>query len=209
MNAIRTGLRHARTIRHCVRRWCAPSGSPSAPALTGRSCPSSRATSFGRRRAVRHPAGGHRLGAVGGAFILPRLQAAVGPDRLVALAMLGTPVTLVLLALAHGSVLAVVACLIAGASWIAVLSSLNVSAQSPCPIGSAVGASPCFVTVFNGGMALGSVIWARWRPPQVFRLRISLPAAAVVIVIPLTWRWKLQTGPHSTCLPRWTGHRRS
>ena len=72
-------------------------------------------------------------GAVGGAFVLPSLKAKLGPDRLVAAGTLGTAVALVLFGLAHDVVIALVASLIAGAAWIGVLATLNVSAQVALP----------------------------------------------------------------------------
>src|SRR5205807_6864813 len=72
-------------------------------------------------------------GAVAAAFVLPRLKAKIGPDRTVAMGTVGTAVALLLFGLAREPIMAVSACIIAGASWIAVLASLNVSAQVALP----------------------------------------------------------------------------
>src|SRR6185312_7272654 len=69
------------------------------------------------------------VGAIGGAFALPRLKARLGPDRLVAAGTVGTAAALALFGAAHSAAIALLASLIAGVSWIATLSSLNVSAQ--------------------------------------------------------------------------------
>ncbi len=71
--------------------------------------------------------------AVAGAFALRRLKAKLGADRLVAAATLATAVATGLFALARDPLAAVAASLIAGASWIAAVSSLNVSAQVALP----------------------------------------------------------------------------
>jgi len=55
--------------------------------------------------------------------------------------------------------------LIAGASWIAVLASLNVSAQVALPDWVRARGLSIFVTIFFGSMALGSVVWDQARPP--------------------------------------------
>jgi len=68
-------------------------------------------------------------GAVGGAFFLPRLKVRFGADRLATGGAMGTAVVLLLFAIARDVATGLAASLIAGASWIAVLSSLNVSAQ--------------------------------------------------------------------------------
>src|SRR6266446_4150110 len=64
-------------------------------------------------------------GAVGGAFILPKLKAKLGPDRLVAAGTLGTAAALLLFGLAHDVATALLARFIAGESWIGVLVNLN------------------------------------------------------------------------------------
>jgi len=133
-------------------------------------------------------------GAVGGAFVLPWLQAEFGPDRVVAAGTVGTAAALLLFGLARGPIMGLTASVIAGVSWIAVLASLNVSAQVALPDWVRGRGLSVFVTFFFGAMSLGSVIWG-----QVAGM-IGLPAAHVIaasgalIAIPLTWRWKLQTG---------------
>jgi MFS family permease len=133
-------------------------------------------------------------GAIGGAFVLPRLRASLGADRLVAVGSVGTAIALLLFAIASHPSTAIVASLIAGVSWIAVLSSLNVSAQVALPEWVRSRGLAVYVTVFFGAMTLGSVLWG-----QVARL-YGLPgahylaAAGALLAIPLTWRWKLQKG---------------
>jgi MFS family permease len=98
-------------------------------------------------------------GAVGGAFALPWLKAKLGPDWLMAAGTLGTSGALVLYGLAMEPVVAMSASVIAGASWIAVLSTLNVSAQVALPDWVRGRGLALFVTVFYGAMTLGSVMW--------------------------------------------------
>src|SRR6266478_317362 len=68
--------------------------------------------------------------AIAGAFALPRLKKGLGPDRLVAAGAIGTAMALLLFGLARTPAAAIAASVLAGFSWIAVLSSLNVSAQN-------------------------------------------------------------------------------
>jgi MFS family permease len=133
-------------------------------------------------------------GAVGGAFALPWLKNMLGPDRLVAAGTLGTALALVLFGLAREPVTGLLASLIAGISWIAVLATLNVSAQVALPEWVRGRGLALYMTVFFGALSLGSVIWG-----NVAGL-LGLPgshfaaAAAAVATVPLTWSWKLQTG---------------
>lgn len=131
--------------------------------------------------------------AVGGALALPWLKTKLGADRLVAAGTLGTAIALVLFGLAHNSAMAMAASVIAGASWIAVIASVNVSAQLALPDWVRGRGLAIFATALFGALTLGSAIWG-----QVAWL-VGLPAAhflaatGAVFAIPLTWRWKLQT----------------
>jgi MFS family permease len=134
------------------------------------------------------------VGAVGGAFFLPRLKALLGPDKLVAAATAGTALALVLFGLARSSYVGLAAALIAGISWIAVLAPLNVSAQVALPGWVKGRGLAVFAIVQFGAMTLGSALWG-----QVGKLA-GLPAAHIfaamgaLAFIPLLARWKLQTG---------------
>lgn len=133
-------------------------------------------------------------GAVGGAFGLPWLKAKLGPDRLVAAGTFGTAITLVLFALARDTPTALTASVIAGVSWIAVLSSLNVSAQVALPEWVRGRGLAMFVTAFFGAMTLGSAIWGQVAGMAGLPAAHVIAAAGALLAIPVTWRWKLQTG---------------
>jgi predicted MFS family arabinose efflux permease len=140
-------------------------------------------------------------GALLGAFALPSLKASLGTDRLVAAATLGTAAALVLFGLARETAVALAAGAIAGFSWIAALASFNVSAQLSLPDWVRGRGLAIFVTVLFGAMTLGSVIWGQ------LAAMIGLPGAHFVaalgalLAVPLTWRWKLQTGVGADLTP--------
>jgi MFS family permease len=133
-------------------------------------------------------------GAIGGALVLPWLSAKLGPDRLMGAGTLGTAIGLALFALAHHAATGLVASVIAGISWIAVLSSLNVSAQVALPDWVRGRGIAIFVTVFFGAITLGSAVWGHAAGVLGLPATHFLAAAGLLISIPLTWRWKLQTG---------------
>jgi MFS family permease len=141
------------------------------------------------------------IGAVSGAFLLPRLKAKLGPDRLMAVGALGQALAMVLYGLAREPVMALAASVIAGASWIAALATLSVSAQVALPDWVRGRGLALYTTVFFGCLALGSAAWgeiAVWvgLPDAHF-----LAAAGAVAAIPLTWRWKLHTGAGTDLTP--------
>jgi MFS family permease len=132
--------------------------------------------------------------AVAGAFGLPWLEARLGPDRLVAAGTLGTAVALALFGASREPLMAIAASAIAGVSWIAVLASLNVSAQVALPDWVRARGLSLYVVVLFGAMTLGSMFWGEVASRLGLPLAHFLAAASAALAIPLTWRWKLQTG---------------
>jgi MFS family permease len=132
--------------------------------------------------------------AVGGAFLLKWFRAKLGADFVVAAASLGTAIAMALFALAHQPATAVVASLVAGASWIAAVSSLNVSAQVALPEWVRGRGLAMYVTVMFGALTIGSAIWGQLAVIAGLPASLLVAAAGAVIGIFLTWRWKLQTG---------------
>jgi hypothetical protein len=51
-----------------------------------------------------------------------------------------------------------------------------------------------YMTVFFGALSLGSVIWGKLAGLLGLATTHFAAAAVAAAVIPLTWRWKLQTG---------------
>ena len=133
-------------------------------------------------------------GAIGGVFVLPAAKARLGPDGLVAAGTLGTALALVLFALARNSATALVASVLAGAAWIAVLSTLNVSAQVALPEWVRARGLALFMTVYFGAHTAGSALWGRVAALLGLPLALLIAAAGAFLAIPLTWRWHLQTG---------------
>jgi MFS family permease len=134
------------------------------------------------------------VGAVVGAFMLPRLKTALGPDPLVAAGTLGTAVSLILLGIAHHATVGLAACVVAGLSWIAVLATLNVSVQMSLPDWVRGRGLAMFVTVFFGAMTAGSALWGQLASSLGLPAAHFIAAAGALVGIALTWRWKLQSG---------------
>ena len=133
-------------------------------------------------------------GAVSGAFALPWLRSRLGADWLLAWGTIGTAAATLLFGVSRISTTALVASLLAGVSWIASLSSLNVSVQVALPEWVRGRGLAVFVTVLFGAMSLGSVVWGEVGTLAGVSPALFLAVAGALIAIPLTWRWKLQTG---------------
>jgi MFS family permease len=133
------------------------------------------------------------VGAVGGAFFLPWLKPKLGPDRVMALGAIGQAVAMVLYGLAREPVTALIASALAGASWIAALAMLTVSAQVALPDWVRGRGLALYTTVFFGCLTIGSAAWGEIAVLVGLPLAHFLAAAGIVVAIPLTWHWKLQT----------------
>ncbi len=132
--------------------------------------------------------------AVGGAFFLPWLKPKLGPDRLMAVGALGQAVAIVLYGLARVPATAILASVVAGAFWIGVVATLTVSAQVALPDWVRARGLALYAMVFFGCLAIGSAIWGEVAAFVGLPTAHFLAALGAALAIPLTWRWKLQTG---------------
>jgi predicted MFS family arabinose efflux permease len=133
-------------------------------------------------------------GAVAGAFLLPWAKVKIGPDLTVAAGTAGTACALALFGLVRQPAVAFLASALAGASWIAVLANLNVSAQVALPNWVRGRGLALFVTVFFGTMTLGSAVWGALASALGLPIAHFIAAAGALLAVPLTWGMKLQTG---------------
>jgi MFS family permease len=140
-------------------------------------------------------------GAVGGAFFLPWLKPKLGPDRLMALSALGQAAAMVLYGIAHEPLTALIASVIAGATWIATMATLTVSAQVALPDWVRGRGLALYTTVFFGCLTLGSAVWGEVAEWVGLPLALFLAAGGAAAAVPLTWRWKLQTGARVDLTP--------
>jgi MFS family permease len=141
------------------------------------------------------------VGAVSVASVLPRLKAALGPDRLVLAGTVVTALALAIFGFAHDAALAIVASLLAGVAWIATLSSLNVSAQLALPEWVRGRGLAIYVTVMFGALTLGSAVWGELAGVTGLPTAHFLAAAGALLAVPLTWRCKLQAGAQLDLTP--------
>lgn len=133
-------------------------------------------------------------GAVGGAIILPVIRKRVGADWTVAAGSLGTALVLVAFAAVPSPAVAALASALAGVSWIAVLSSLHVSAQTALPDWVRARGLSIFLTVFFGAMSGGSLVWGQVASIVGIPMALLVAAGGLVLLIPLTWSAKLGQG---------------
>jgi MFS family permease len=141
------------------------------------------------------------LGSILGSVALSWLKARLGPDRLAALASVGTIAVLAMYGAAKTPALAMAASLVAGASWIIMMTTLFVSAQVSLPDWVRGRGLAILLTAYFGSMTLGSAVWGKvasvWGLPTTF----YVAAAGAFIGMIATWSRRLQTAAGQDLTP--------
>jgi predicted MFS family arabinose efflux permease len=206
VSAIRTGVRHARynlALRATMIRGAAfflfASAYWALLPLLARDHISGGADVYG------YLLGTIGAGAVAGTFALASVKDKFDANVLAAGATASTALAMMLFAVARNPATALVASLLAGVSWIAVLSSLTVSAQAALPDWVRGRGLAIYAMAFFGSLTLGSALWGKFAASTSLAAALFAAAAGAVVAIPLTWRWRLQsgTGIDLTPSPHW------
>ncbi len=193
--AIRVGLRHARYNPHLSATLVRTAGFfVSASAYWGLLPIATRRQAAGGATLYGILLGTIGAGAVAGALILPRLKERLGADRLMTVCAAGTAFATALFGVAHNAGTFVLASALAGVCWIGAVSSLNLSAQVALPEWVRGRGLAVFVTVMFGALSLGGVLWGKVAVLVGTSRALLIAAAAAALTIPLTQRWRLQTG---------------
>ncbi|BAU76049.1 MFS transporter [Metapseudomonas furukawaii] len=192
LGAIRTGARFARSsrplqavlVRALAFFLCASAGMALLPLIV-RTELQGTAADFGLLLAS------VGIGAVCGAMLLPRLRERVQRDYLVAGASLLYAAVLLGLAFLRNFHLLMPVMFVSGAAWIAVLSSLQVSAQTSVPAWVRARALSVYILIFFGGMAAGGLLWGSIASHASISLALILAAAGLAAGTLATLKVKL------------------
>jgi MFS family permease len=131
------------------------------------------------------------VGAVVGAFTLPRIRARLSRDALVRSATVIYAIAMIVLATQHMLVLLIPAMLLTGFAWIAVLSSLQVSAQTSVPAWVRARALSVYLVTFAAGISGGAVLWGYIAGHFSVALALIVAAVGALAAIVVTWRHTL------------------
>jgi hypothetical protein len=136
---------------------------------------------------------GFGVGAVAAAAFLPAMRARMSEDAVVAAGTLGVAAALVGLALNESTALAMVLVVLAGAAWLLCLSTLNVASQQAVPGWVRARGLALYLSVFMGGIALGSAGWGVVGDSIGSRGTFAWGALAVALTPLLALRWSLSS----------------
>ena len=134
------------------------------------------------------------VGAIGGAFLLPKLCSKLSSDGLLLLSAIVTAAVMAFLAIAPAQWMAVVALLLLGTAWITALTTLNGVAQAILPNWVRGRALAVYLTVFNGAMTFGSLGWGFTAKAIGVPYTLLAGAAGLVVMALIAHRIKLPEG---------------
>ena len=131
------------------------------------------------------------IGAVLGAMLLPKLRERISTNKLVAGASVLYALVLLALAWVRDFAVLLPVMLLSGAAWIAVLSSLQVSAQTSVPDWVRARALSVYILVFFGSMAAGGALWGYVASQASIPVALFAAAACLVLGVSLTLHFPL------------------
>lgn len=142
---------------------------------------------------------GLMLGAVGagavlGALVMPALRARLGAEGLMLAAAAALAGATAILALPLPRPAAIAVLVLAGAAWIAALTTLNATAQGVLPNWVRGRGLSIYLTVFNGAMAAGSIVWGLLAEAVGIPVALVAAAAGLIVVALLARQRPLPAG---------------
>lgn len=133
-------------------------------------------------------------GAVVGALLLPQLSRWFNADATVHLGTLGTMAALLAMAISSAPLALMAAAFTGGLSWIAVLTSFNVLAQTALPDWVRARGLAVFLMVFFGSMSLGSVVWGQIATFSSIKIALVVAALGLLLGMLATRRFAIGKG---------------
>ncbi|MBM4245897.1 MAG: MFS transporter [Deltaproteobacteria bacterium] len=145
------------------------------------------------------------IGAVVGAFTLPRLRALLTVDRIVDLAGVVFAAVLLLLGVVPSFGVAFALLVACGLAWMSPLTSLNVETQSVAPSWVRARALALHLLVLQGGLAAGSALWGWVADSQGSPRALQIAGAGLLLSVVVSQRFRLRPTAHIDLRPavRW------
>jgi MFS family permease len=133
------------------------------------------------------------LGAVSGAFALPRLRARCSTDAIVAVASAALGGVALVLAFVHVAVLVGAALAVGGLVWILVLATLNSVYQASLPNWVKARGMGWYLIVFQGGNALGSAVLGIGAQEAGLTATLAIAAGGLIVGPLMALRFPLRS----------------
>jgi MFS family permease len=134
------------------------------------------------------------VGAVAAAMTLSRIRKHVDADTLLACTSVYYVAALLVLALVHTPWIVILALLGSGYAWTSTMSTLNVSVQLSVPGWVYARALGTYLMVFQGGLALGSVLWGLIAERSSTKVSLICSAVGMAVALPFMQRLHILKG---------------
>ena len=134
------------------------------------------------------------LGAVIAAVLLARVRARFSADVILAAANVQYIATLLVLGFVHNPLVLILFLVAGGFAWTCTMSTLNVSVQLSSPGWVQARALGMYQMVFQGGLALGSIVWGFVAEHSSVRWAMVSAAVMMALVMPITLRLHVLRG---------------
>ncbi len=135
------------------------------------------------------------LGAVVAATNLPRIRRRISAVRLLFIATLYQAFALLVMAFVPNPWLLIPVLIGAGACWTSSMSSINTSVQLAVPPWITARALGTYMMTFQGGLALGSILWGYIAEHSQTNYALASAAAGLIITLPIVHRFKILQDP--------------
>ncbi len=145
-------------------------------------------------------------GAIAGAVVLARIRLRLASDPLVAGATVLFAAATLLLASTRNFALLCGVMALAGMAWMALMSTLNVAAQTTVPAWVRARAMAVYLLLFQGGMAVGSTLWGAVATHVGIPLALLGAALGLIVGLAVMVRYRLTTDEEVDLTPSMHWH---
>ena len=135
------------------------------------------------------------VGAVLAATRLHAIRGKFSADQILLVATIWQAVTLCVMAFVPNLWLLIPVLILSGSAWTATMSSINTSVQLSVPPWITARALGTYMTTFQGGMALGAIVWGFVAEHSSTPTALAASGAGLVVTLPLVHRFKILQGP--------------
>ena len=135
------------------------------------------------------------LGAVLGATVLHRVRQRFSADQILATATLYNVGVLLVLAFVRSPAIIIATLVGSGFAWTSTMSTINVSVQLAVPAWVQARALGTYMMTFQGGMALGAILWGTIAERTTTPIALATAAGGLLITFPFARRFRILHGP--------------
>jgi MFS family permease len=135
------------------------------------------------------------LGALIAATVLGSLRRRITADKMIAIATIYQSFVLLVLAYVRTPWIIILVLIASGFAWTSTMATLNTSVQLAVPAWVQARAMGTYIMIFQGGMALGSIVWGFIAERSTTPIALACAATGMLVTLPFVHRFKILQGP--------------